>query len=94
MSNDDGGASGRFLNRAKGVLDKLFGSCSKDPKGSVFRVWLISVVCILVYVCLAMGECTLENESHCLSDFETLTIRTHRNQYQIYTRPTELRSLW
>lgn len=58
--SDDGGAPGRFLHRADGILGKLFGSCSKDPKGSVFRGWIIAVVLILIYFVLSIVESACE----------------------------------
>jgi hypothetical protein len=58
--SDDGGAPGRFLHRADGILGKLFGPCSKDPKGSVFRGWIIAVVLILIYFVLSIVESACE----------------------------------
>jgi hypothetical protein len=54
--SDDGGAPGRFLNRADGILGKLFGSCSNDPKSSVFRGWIIAVVLMAIYIALSIVE--------------------------------------
>jgi hypothetical protein len=54
--SDDGGAPGRFLHRADGILGKLFGSCSNDPKSSVFRGWIIAVVLMAIYIVLSIVE--------------------------------------
>jgi hypothetical protein len=51
--NDDGGLISRRANR---VLEKVFGSCADDPKGSVHRAWGISLIFVLVYFILSIFE--------------------------------------
>mmetsp|Transcript_18616 Transcript_18616/g.27664 ORF Transcript_18616/g.27664 Transcript_18616/m.27664 type:complete len:185 (-) Transcript_18616:208-762(-) len=49
MSDEDERASSSILNR-------VFSSCSDDPKGSVHRAWGLSLIFVLVYFVLAVIE--------------------------------------
>jgi hypothetical protein len=42
--------------RQTGVLGKIFGSCSGDPRGSVHRAWGVSLLFIVLYFILAIIE--------------------------------------
>ena len=41
---------------SNGVLDRLFRSCSADPRGSVHRAWGISLLFVVLYFALAIVE--------------------------------------
>jgi hypothetical protein len=40
----------------QGILSKLFSSCSSDPRGSVHRVWGISLLFVVLYFIVAIFE--------------------------------------
>jgi hypothetical protein len=40
----------------KGILSELFSSCSSDPRGSVHRVWGISLLFVVLYFIVAIFE--------------------------------------
>ena len=41
---------------SNGLLDRLFRSCSADPRGSVHRAWGISLLFVVLYFALAIVE--------------------------------------
>lgn len=45
-----------WAERANGVLDKVFGSCADDPKGSVHRAWGVSLLFVLLYFAISIAE--------------------------------------
>jgi hypothetical protein len=45
-----------WAERANGVLDKVFGSCADDPKGSVHRAWGVSLLFVLFYFAISIVE--------------------------------------
>lgn len=40
----------------KGLMGKMFGACSSDPRGSVHRAWGISLLFVVFYFVLAVIE--------------------------------------
>ena len=46
----------RGAKMTKGFLNKLFTSCSEDPKGSVHRAWGISLLFVVLYFILSVIE--------------------------------------
>ena len=48
-----------WASRANGILDRVFGSCADDPKGSVHRAWGISLIFVLLYFILSIVESEL-----------------------------------
>lgn len=49
----------REMNEASNVMDRIFSSCSDDPKGSVHRAWGISLLFVIVYFTLSIVESKL-----------------------------------
>jgi len=44
-----------------GILNKLFSSCTPDPRGSVHRAWGISLLFVVVYFALSIFESKSRN---------------------------------
>lgn len=54
--------SGNLEDYTHGYLDRLFSSCSGDPKGSIHRAWGVSLIFVILYFIVSM----FESESKCL----------------------------
>lgn len=54
----DGGNVDVMFRSVNGCMDRLFASCSDDPKGSVHRSWAISLLFMLVFFIISLIEST------------------------------------
>ena len=59
VTTDGSGNVDVMFRSVNGCMDRLFSSCSDDPKGSVHRSWAISLLFMLVFFIISLIESTL-----------------------------------
>jgi len=45
-----------MASSASNILDRVFSSCAKDPKGSIHRAWGISLIFVIIFFVIAVFE--------------------------------------
>lgn len=61
----------RASSTASGYLDRIFSSCSDDPKGSIHRAWGVSLIFVILYFVVSM----FESKSVTVSQFAQVVLK-------------------
>ena len=54
--SNSAGSTSPIVVKKNNILNKLFSSCSPDPRGSVHRAWGISLLFVVMYFALSIFE--------------------------------------